>query len=56
MIKMEKSPSEYVEVKVFKDWRQRQYVCKICGKTYFSRAGARIHVKRKHLSKQTNTK
>jgi hypothetical protein len=45
------SISDYIKVRVHKDFSEREYVCSFCGKIYHSRSGARQHVKRKHLKK-----
>jgi hypothetical protein len=50
---MNASPSQFIKVVVHKDFRPREYVCRLCGKRYFSASGARQHVKRKHLSKKS---
>jgi hypothetical protein len=45
------SISDYIKVRVYKDYREKEYVCLFCGRAYHSRSGARQHVKRKHLKK-----
>jgi hypothetical protein len=50
---MDISPSELIKVVVYKTFRPREYVCRLCGKRYLSASGARQHVKRKHLSKKS---
>jgi len=43
------SVSDYIQVK---DFRSRMYRCKLCGKEFYTRSGARQHVKRKHVLKE----
>jgi len=42
------SVSDYIKVVVYR-YKPRTYKCRICGKEYGSRSGARGHVKREHL-------
>jgi hypothetical protein len=42
------SVSDYIRVVVYKS-KPRIYKCRICGKEYYSRSGARQHVRREHL-------
>jgi hypothetical protein len=43
------SVSDYIKVVVYRS-KPRIYKCRICGREYYSRHGAREHVKRKHLT------
>jgi hypothetical protein len=45
------SVSDFIQVKIYKDFRPRMYRCKLCGKEFYTRSGARSHVKKKHIDK-----
>ena len=43
------SVSDYIKVVIYKS-KPRMYKCRIYGREYHSRSGARGHVRRKHLT------